>query len=126
MDINGLKQVNDTYGHLAGDELIIGAANCIQTSMGKFGRIYRTGGDEFVALLECSKNQLNDMLKTFEHITGNWKGTYPSALFVSKGIVVCKEHEDMNFQEMKELADKLMYKDKDEYYRSTGKIRRKV
>lgn len=126
MDINGLKQVNDTYGHLAGDELIIGAANCIQTSMGKFGRIYRTGGDEFVALLECSKNQLNDMLKTFEHITGNWKGTYPSDLLVSKGIVVCKEHEDMNFQEMKELADKLMYKDKDEYYRSTGKIRRKV
>ena len=45
---------------------------------------------------------------------------------MSKGIVVCKEHEDMNFQEMKELADKLMYKDKDEYYRSTGKIRRKV
>ncbi len=126
MDINGLKQVNDTYGHLAGDELIIGAANCIQTSMGKVGKIYRTGGDEFVALLECSKNQLNDIMKTFEHVTDTWKGTYQSEIFISKGIVVCSEHEDMDFQEMKERADKLMYKDKDEYYQCTGKIRRKV
>ena len=126
MDVNGLKTVNDTLGHMAGDELIIGAAKCIQTAMGEFGKVYRTGGDEFVALLECTKDQLNDMLQTFGHITDSWKGNYQCGLSISKGIVVGKEHEDLTIDEMKELADKLMYEDKDEYYRHTGKIRRKI
>ena len=107
-------------------ELIIGASKCIQTSLGKHGKVYRTGGDEFVVLLECTKSQLDDMLQTFEHITGSWKGTYQCELSISKGIVVAKEHEDLTFDEMKELADKLMYEDKDEYYRRTGKVRRKI
>lgn len=126
MDVNGLKKVNDTCGHMAGDELIIGAAKCILTSMGEYGRIYRTGGDEFVALLQCTKDQLNDMMQTFEHLTDSWKGTYQCELSISKGIVVCEEHSDLTFDEMKELADQLMYDDKDEYYRRTGKKRRKM
>lgn len=126
MDVNGLKTANDTYGHMAGDELIIGTAKCIQTSMGEYGKIYRTGGDEFVALLECTRNQLNDMLQTFEHITESWKGTYQCGLSISRGIVVGEEHADITLDEMKELADKLMYEDKEEYYRHTGKVRRKI
>ena len=79
-----------------------------------------------MALLQCSKSQLKDMLQTFEHITESWKGTYQSELSISKGIVVCKEHEDMTFEEMKKMADKLMYESKDEYYERTGKERRKI
>ncbi|MGN0339565.1 MAG: diguanylate cyclase domain-containing protein [Lachnospira sp.] len=124
MDVNGLKTVNDSYGHMAGDELIIGAAKCIQTSMGEYGKIYRVGGDEFVALLECNESQLHDMVQTFEHITDNWKGTYQCELSMSKGIVVCKEHPELSLEEVKELADKLMYEDKDEFYARTGKKRR--
>lgn len=123
MDVNGLKNTNDTYGHMAGDELIIGAANCIQTSMGEYGKVYRTGGDEFVALLQCSGQELQDMIQTFEHIVDRWKGTYESELSISKGIVVAAEHGHLSFDEMKQLADKLMYEDKDEYYRRTGKQR---
>lgn len=125
MDVNGLKTINDTYGHMAGDELIIGAANCIRTSMGEYGKVYRIGGDEFVAFLECTKEQLQDMLQTFEHILENWKGKYQCELSISKGIVVCEEHEDLTFDEMKKLADQRMYEDKDAYYKRTGKIRRK-
>lgn len=121
MDVNGLKTVNDSCGHMAGDELIIGAAKCIQTSMGEYGKIYRVGGDEFVALLECNESQLQDMVQTFEHITDNWKGTYQCELSMSKGIVVCKEHPELSLEEVKELADKLMYEDKDEFYARTGK-----
>ena len=109
---------------MAGDELIIGAAKCIQAIMGEYGRVYRTGGDEFIALIECTKSQLEDMLGTFEHITKKWKGTYQGELTISKGIVVCREHEDMAFDDIKKMADKLMYEDKDAYYRRTGEIRR--
>ena len=45
---------------------------------------------------------------------------------MSKGVVVCSEHIELNFEEIKAMADKLMYADKDEYYRRTGKDRRRV
>ena len=118
MDLNGLKSVNDTYGHMAGDELIIAAAKCVQTSMGKYGKVYRIGGDEFMAFMECNSDQLHDMIHTFEHVVNSWKGTYPCKLSISKGVVVCKEHEKLTFEEIKELADKLMYEDKNKHYES--------
>ena len=50
-DINGLKQVNDTIGHAAGDELVKEASSLI---CGHFthGAVYRIGGDEFVVILQ--------------------------------------------------------------------------
>ena len=44
---------------------------------------------------------------------------------VSKGVVVCSEHNELSFEEVKTMADKLMYEDKNEYYRRTGKERRR-
>lgn len=126
MDVNGLKETNDTYGHGAGDELIIGAAKCIQTSIGEYGKVYRTGGDEFVALMKCTAHQLDDILRTFEHLTNKWKGNCRCRLSISKGIVVCGEHEAMTFDEMRELADQRMYEDKDAYYKHNGRKRRKM
>lgn len=49
--MNGLKTVNDTKGHAAGDELIKGAADCLALSVGNKGKVYRTGGDEFMAVV---------------------------------------------------------------------------
>lgn len=126
MDVNGLKTVNDTYGHMAGDELIISAGKCIHNSLGEYGKIYRTGGDEFVALLECTGNQLEDAIATFEHMTANWQFAHSYELSISKGIVVCEEYPDLSFEELEKMADKLMYQDKDKYYLRTGKERRKI
>lgn len=50
IDVNGLKAVNDDYGHAAGDELIRGAALCLKKCISSYGRIYRIGGDEFAAV----------------------------------------------------------------------------
>ena len=125
MDVNGLKAANDTYGHLAGDELIIEASKCIQTALGELGKAYRTGGDEFVALLTCSEEKQKDVLQTLDRLVSSAKCSYPCALSVSKGLVVCKEHPDLTFEEMKDLADKRMYADKEDYYRRSGKTRRK-
>lgn len=126
MDVNGLKTVNDTYGHLAGDELIIEAAKCMQTALGELGKAYRIGGDEFVALLTCSEKKQEDVLQTLDRLIGSAKCSYPCTLSISKGVVVCKEHPDLTFDEMKDLADKRMYADKEAYYRRTGKARRKM
>lgn len=126
MDLNGLKAANDNVGHEAGDELIIGAAKCMNNAFSGLGNVYRVGGDEFVALLKGTKEKVYDAVKSFDYLTANFKGKLISELSVSKGIVICSEHQEASFDEMKAMADKLMYEDKDEYYRRTGKDRRRV
>ena len=49
-DVNGLKHVNDTYGHKAGDEYLQKACHMICTFYGH-SPVFRTGGDEFVVIL---------------------------------------------------------------------------
>ncbi len=51
IDLDGLKRVNDEQGHLAGDEYIKKVAHAIRMEVDRIGSIYRTGGDEFMALL---------------------------------------------------------------------------
>ena len=52
MDINDLKKVNDTYGHLAGDRLLVEVADALKAQMGPEDCLFRLSGDEFVALLD--------------------------------------------------------------------------
>lgn len=110
----------------AGDELIIGASKCMDNAFSGLGRTYRVGGDEFAALLRGTREEAQDAIKTFDYLTENFQGNLISELSVSKGVVVCSEHIELNFEEIKAMADKLMYADKDEYYRRTGKDRRRV
>jgi diguanylate cyclase (GGDEF)-like protein len=51
IDLDGLKRVNDEQGHLAGDEYIKKVAHAIRMEVDRIGSIYRTGGDEFMAIL---------------------------------------------------------------------------
>jgi len=52
-DLNGFKQYNDTFGHLAGDALLTRVGAKLSAAIGEHGRAYRVGGDEFCALLRC-------------------------------------------------------------------------
>jgi diguanylate cyclase (GGDEF)-like protein/PAS domain S-box-containing protein len=51
LDLNAFKPINDTYGHGAGDAVLIHVARCLQTSVRSDDLVVRLGGDEFVALL---------------------------------------------------------------------------
>jgi diguanylate cyclase (GGDEF)-like protein/putative nucleotidyltransferase with HDIG domain len=51
VDVDGLKEVNDTRGHPAGDARIREVAKCLRTVVGRSGTVHRTGGDEFMVLL---------------------------------------------------------------------------
>jgi diguanylate cyclase (GGDEF)-like protein len=51
LDLDGLKQVNDTRGHQAGDEWIRGVADCVRATTRAVDGGYRTGGDELMVLL---------------------------------------------------------------------------
>jgi diguanylate cyclase (GGDEF)-like protein/putative nucleotidyltransferase with HDIG domain len=51
VDLDGLKQTNDTYGHQAGDERIRVLADCLRDTLRTEDRAYRVGGDEFTIIL---------------------------------------------------------------------------
>lgn len=68
IDINGLKAVNDTLGHSAGDELIRAAARCISQVLGRYGKCYRIGGDEFIAILRVEKEKIAEIQKSFDAV----------------------------------------------------------
>lgn len=123
IDLNGLKRVNDTLGHNAGDEYIIGASQCMIPPFIKIGNVYRIGGDEFVVLLNCTDNKVSDAIDTFNHLVDNWQGKQVDNLSVAIGVVKGSEHPELSSNELLQLADKLMYEDKEKYYEKNGKYR---
>ena len=56
VDLDGLKRINDTKGHPAGDAHIKGITACLRRVIGLDGTIYRTGGDEFTVILPNKRN----------------------------------------------------------------------
>lgn len=57
IDLDDLKEVNDTYGHESGDQYIISAAEILKKIVGESGLTARHGGDEFVLFLEEKKRR---------------------------------------------------------------------
>ena len=123
MDVNGLKSVNDALGHAAGDELLVGASQCMQQCFGTYGKVFRLGGDEFVAMIFADDNKLREIRQDFEETLSGWKGELVGSLSVSSGYVPHREFTDLSLSELAKIADRRMYEAKDQYYRETGKER---
>lgn len=109
-DVNGLKKINDTLGHKAGDELICQASSLI-CEIFKHSPIYRIGGDEFVAILQNHDYTIRKelLLKlhnvSVEHIASN-------EVVISGGLSEYKKGEDLSFHDVFQRADELMYNEK--------------
>jgi len=58
IDINNLKEINDTLGHKKGDQAIYNVGNCIRRAFTDCGNAYRIGGDEFCIISQHQKEQL--------------------------------------------------------------------
>lgn len=124
LDVNGLKVINDTKGHVAGDELIIGACQCMKKSLGPYGKLYRIGGDEFVAILFCKTQKVEEILSDFDDIIANWSGKLIDDLSVSYGWVSKEEKPNYSVRQLSALAEKRMYEAKAAHYRKQGVDRR--
>ena len=123
VDVNGLKTVNDSKGHAAGDELIKGAADCLAASIGPNGKAYRTGGDEFIAIVHTTSPE--DLREAIRMKASEWRGMYTDQLALSVGYAAYVDHRDATVDNLEQLADANMYAEKDRYYRETGIDRRR-
>lgn len=107
-DINGLKKANDTFGHKAGDDLILKATDLLKKSF-KGYEIFRIGGDEFVLIKTgLKKENFNLKIEAFLSDTEN-ENT------ISIGEIWLENTSDI--EENIKKADKKMYERKSEHYR---------
>ena len=81
VDVDHFKTVNDTFGHLYGDEVLILIANQLQASFRAQDRVFRFGGEEFVVLLRATT------LKNARRIIDRFRGNVASYLFPQVGKV---------------------------------------
>ena len=61
-DLNGFKQYNDTFGHLAGDDLLIHLAGRLKSTVRSMGKAYRLGGDEFCVVARVSGDECEELV----------------------------------------------------------------
>ena len=115
IDLDGLKEVNDTKGHQAGDLLISGFASEIEEEFGKNARlISRMGGDEFLVIIgDTQWNAVDRKLKDFEE---NLKGRY----MFSYGFASRAEISGLSPREIFLMADSRMYRMKEEHHEAAG------
>ena len=124
IDINGLKSVNDSIGHEAGDELICGAAQCIAASIGKNGRTFRIGGDEFVVFTSMPREAVKAALNDLRRKTQAWSGKRVEHLSLSAGYALACAHKGISVEALVKEADKRMYVQKKAYYQTRSHDRR--
>jgi diguanylate cyclase (GGDEF)-like protein len=119
IDMNGLKIINDTDGHAAGDEALSTLALCFTRAL-KHGQIgYRVGGDEFVIV--CRRASLDEVVQLVERIRKYVAETaYSCAVGYSFDADGTKSVDAL----LKE-SDDMMYEEKARYYTDSGKDRRK-
>ena len=127
MDLNGLKLVNDSQGHTAGDSLLRRAGEVLQkagTDMA--GCIARVGGDEFIALLPGSDERMAHALKErIDSVLDLNNQFYPGQkLSLSIGIATCQNAAEV--EHCVQLADQQMYAQKKRFYEESQLERRKV
>lgn len=125
LDLNGLKEVNDIKGHDSGDIFIRDAAEIILSSFSAYGTVYRTGGDEFVALLNMTQEELENARREVKRKVEEHNTSSEIKISVSVGFATLRQNEQLGFDELAQMADKAMYEQKARYYSETGKDRRK-
>jgi diguanylate cyclase (GGDEF)-like protein/PAS domain S-box-containing protein len=124
-DINGLKNINDTYGHQAGDIYIQAFTSELKGLFGESDYFGRYGGDEFIGLFSSMKKEaIKDCLETaLENL--KYKpidnGNHKFLISFSYG-VACYPEDGISYEKLVSVADRFMYAHKDYLKQSIKEI----
>jgi diguanylate cyclase (GGDEF)-like protein len=121
LDIDGLKQLNDSEGHDVGDRLIADVAATLRASLGQTDALARIGGDEF-CVLACDtdddswslRNRLVEAFRRFNENAGR-----PYEVSASIGLLPIAVGDTTTLEDLVRRADRLMYADKQGKLRPT-------
>jgi diguanylate cyclase (GGDEF)-like protein len=113
LDLDHFKEVNDTYGHMFGDEVIFNVARIIKEIVGKQGYVGRIGGDEFFIALKGVGSELEELRPVLRSIRSQIEWAYKGKLgsiklTTSIGCANYPKDAD-NYDDLFKLADRCLY-----------------
>ncbi|MDE7323514.1 MAG: GGDEF domain-containing protein [Lachnospiraceae bacterium] len=112
-DLDGLKGINDNYGHAAGDNAIHTVAIALKSSCPEGALCVRFGGDEMLAVMEGDyeisviREKMKNWLEDY-----NSKACNPYTVSASLGILSTDDTEELEFEDLLKRVDALMYQEK--------------
>lgn len=112
MDLDNFKTVNDTYGHLYGDEVLLRTVEIVKNAIGRMGMLGRIGGDELMIVLTSIESQveLRNLLRSIRtdiewHFKGEKEGIN---LTCSIGVAAYPDNGN-SYDKVFQLADRMLY-----------------
>lgn len=126
-DIDGLKLINDTLGHEAGDQLLKQCSGVLTSCFNKDEIVSRIGGDEFTIIIKnCSMQKLKSAVRKLRQavdLHNQSDAPYPLSISIGQAL---KSTPKMSMREVFRQADNLMYAEKPEKHRSFHKLYRSL
>ncbi len=125
IDVNGLKHINDTLGHSAGDKLLIQIANAVSMSLREEDVVARISGDEFLVVInEADQSIMETVVYRIETNIDMYNSFSSHLVSASLGwVIVDKDLLEAGTAVIIEKADAEMFKNKAEFYRDRGEFR---
>jgi len=123
-DLDGLKQINDRYGHQEGSNAIVKVAQILKETFRASDIIGRLGGDEFTVLATVASTERAEAIKTRlqqKLRAVNARHNLPYDLSLSIGIALLDPHTKLSIDELIQRADAAMYEHKHAVKEKAGK-----
>ncbi len=118
IDVNDFKQINDTYGHRTGDEILSITAKRIGNSIREADELFRIGGDEFAVIIHGGHEGIfyEEIMARMKSAMNRKIAAHESVLEVSISCGFARYPVDgADYQAVVQAADKEMYRDKAEF-----------
>lgn len=113
MDVDGFKQINDTYGHFYGDGVLINVSEVLKASCKNTDAfLARFGGDEFcIALPAETAVEVSDFISCIQNNVAAWNDAHPNRkpIGLSIGYAIWDPEKDASFESLLSRADQQMY-----------------
>jgi len=128
MDLDYFKTINDSYGHLEGDDALIRASKALKLACGdNFRRrpyIARYGGDEFIVVIESTKQEADRLLENIHRNLKELNDEAHKPYTLAFSIGVAEYHPGMDANALIEAADSELYRIKRSRPPRTGEAKR--
>jgi len=114
IDLDDLKQINDTLGHDTGSQYLCELAALLKRSFRRSDVIGRIGGDEFAVAAECSESTIHLAVQRLESATADWNARpgRQHSLSFSFGHVTSNPQHEVSLEDLLGKADSVMYQTK--------------
>lgn len=114
LDIDNFKNINDQYGHIAGDKILIFISNILRKTLRDGDKIFRYGGEEFIVVINRNSNEQSELIanRLLQLISSNNLIYMGERISVTASIGITKLKENDSPDSVLSRADKALYNSK--------------